>query len=65
MARLRAIRPIARVRRGMAEMEAQWAIQVDAFARTILVHGGTKDVNVSPKAHTPLTPQETNKTHYT
>ena len=56
---------MARVRRGTAEMEAQWAIQVDAFARTILVHGGTKDVNVSPKAHTPLTPQETNKTQYT
>ena len=56
---------MARVRRGMAEMEAQWAIQVDAFARTILVHGGTKDGNVSLKAHTPLTPQETNKTQYT
>ena len=65
MARLTAIRPMARVRRVMAKVEAQWAIQADAFAQTILVHGGTKEGNVSLKAHTPLTPQETNKTQYT
>ena len=65
MARLTAIRPMARVRRVMAEVEAQWAIQAYAFAQTILVRGGTKKGNVSLKAHTPLTPQETHKTQYT
>ena len=54
-----------RVKTVMAEVEAQWAIQAYAFAQTILVHGGTKEGNVSLKAHTPLTPQETNKTQYT
>ena len=62
MARLTAIRPMARVIRVMAEVEAQWAIQAYAFAQTILVRGGTKKGNVSLKAHTPLTPQETHKT---
>ena len=65
MARLTTIRPMDRVKRVMAEVEAQWAIQADAFAQTILVHGGTKEGNVSLKAHIPLTPQETNKTQYT
>ena len=65
MARLTAIRHMDRVKTVMAEVEAQWAIQAYAFAQTILVHGGTKEGNVSLKAHTPLTPQETNKTQYT
>ena len=65
MARLTAIRPMDRVKRVMAKVEAQWAIQANAFAQTILVHGGTKEGNVSLKAHTPLTPQEINKTQYT
>ena len=53
MARLTAIRPMARVRRGMEEVEVQWTIRADAFAQTILVHGGTKEGNVSLKAHDP------------
>ena len=52
-------------KKGNGRREAQWAIRADAFAQTILVHGGTKEGNVSLKAHTPFTPQETNKIQYT
>ena len=35
MAGLTTTRPMARARRGMVEMEAQWAIQADIFAQII------------------------------